>query len=171
MMGSPERWPGFLRLKQRLEFLAAAMKRDAAGHAFLAIDLAFERQGPISRVYTDGLQVSFPSSQQEFERIGYRIPLAFSPTVEQSKALLRELVAEDSRKHPLHRVAFWAYSGYSNVISCIYNAQTLNEGTTEVYIESLGDGKYAIGLEANGNLFDSLLISDELELPKERLFP
>lgn len=172
MMGSFERWPGFLRLKQRLEFLAAAMQLNVTGSAFLAIDLSFERGGPIDRVYARDLDIFFPSNRQEFEKIGFRIPLSFVLTVEESKAKPAGLIGNERVKRSLHRVAFWAYSGPSNSLVCTYNAQILNEGTTEIYIEPLGEGRYVVGLEANGNLFDSLLISDEFCLddlrPRER---
>lgn len=164
MMDSYERWPGFLRLKQRIEFVSSALGMlDVTGSAFLALDLMFEADGPIHRIFIEHFDVFFPSNKGDFERIDFRIPISFAPAREDSRSKLETLVGGRREKLPLHSIALWVHGGPSNNVICVYNARILNEGTTEIYIESKGGGGYALGLEANGNLFDSLLVSDELD--------
>jgi hypothetical protein len=164
MMEAYETWPGFLRLRKRLQFFEAAFRLNPTGSAFLAIDLTFARLDPSHRVYTNDIEILFPLNKREFEEFGNSVKLGFSPSLDDSRAKLGELLPIEGQKFPLHRVVFWAYSGYSNTITSTYNAQTLDEGGREIYVQSLGDGKYQIGLNAFGNLFDALLISDDIEI-------
>jgi hypothetical protein len=155
-----EKWPGFVQLKRRLETFTGLLRLNSTGRAFLEIDLIPGKPGPIYRLTGKDVDLVLPANEREFEASSYRARLAFTAGGDITKKVLNELVPEEFTKRPLHRVTLWAYSGSSNQITCVYNCQILNEGTTQVYLEYLGDDRYELGFEASGNLFDSLLVAD-----------
>jgi mRNA interferase MazF len=165
-MGDYEKWPGFLKVKERLEFFLEVMKLNVTGSAFMRADIEQSPGGRIDRISGVSPNLVLPKSKEEFQQAGHSIRLAFQAAGGQSSEILGRLAPVELDKVPLFRVVIWAYSGPSNSVSCAYSCERLNDGQLEVYIASLSNDVYELGFDASGNVFDALLIGDQLRLNK-----
>ncbi len=162
--GDYEKWPGFLKLRERLQVFTEVLAINATGQAFLDIDIQPTKNGLIHQIWANDLQLILPAKKQEFEETGHSIRLTFRVSDEDMVAKLKELAPIDLERHPIYRATLWAYSGHSNRITCVYTGQRLNEGSREVYLMSMSEGVFEIGFDASGNLFDALLMSPQLKV-------
>jgi hypothetical protein len=166
-LGGYERWPGYQRLKQRLEMFLQVLQ--LGQRPFLHIDLVLNRQSfwTIHRIAAKDLQLVIPANKVEFEKAGHAIRLTFTPANPEAEQFLARIIPEELRRDGVYRISLWANSGGSNNVSAVYNAMILNEPHPEIYLQALGEKTYEIGLDAHGNLFDALLLSDELRFRRE----
>ena len=161
-LGPYENWPGYKRLKNRLE--SFFQLRQLGQNGFVKLDFVLSKQSfwEIHRLAIQDMQLVIPSNKKEFENAGHCIRIAFKPANQKSAANINSLIKEDFQKYGVFQITLWAHSGRSNNVSCIYNAMILNESRPEIYLQSLSENAYEIGLDAHGNLFDAFLLSDEL---------
>lgn len=71
-MGNYEKWPGFLRLKERLEFLIAAFRLNGSGRAYMAIQVQPSAKDSAHWVFADDIEMIAPSKKEEFEEAGHQ---------------------------------------------------------------------------------------------------
>jgi mRNA-degrading endonuclease toxin of MazEF toxin-antitoxin module len=163
-LGNYEKWPGYLELRERLQMFSAVLDLNVSGQAFLSVDIQRTRLEPIEQLWAKEFQLIVPASKQEFQDTGHSIRVTFRINDESRLAKARQFAPNDLEKYPIHRATLWAYSGSDNRIMSAYTGECLNEGSQEVYLMSISDGLFEIGFNADGNLFDSLLLSDRLHL-------
>ncbi len=135
-----------------------------APSGFVSCHLALSRstRSIIHRLAISELQLVIPTNKDEFEQAGHWIRIAFRPKGDETVKFLTDTIKEDFQRYGIFEIMLMAHSGNSNNLSCVYKAMILNESTPEIYIQSLSDGMYELGLDAHGNLFDALLFSEEL---------
>ena len=160
--GNYEKWPGFLRVRERLEMLCRVMNLPNSDHAFVAVDVQQSPSEPIVRLWGHRPKLLAPTNKEEFIEAGHSVRLSLELHDERDVGKVSSLAPTDLVKYPMHRVVLWTHSGPSNQILSAYIAEALNEGSTEVYILSMGEGGVEFGFSASGNVFDSLLLNDRL---------
>jgi hypothetical protein len=168
-IGPYERWPGYQRVKRRLEVFLSLLGLGERGFAYL--DLVPTRQALWTprRLIIKDPQLTAPANKAEFDKSGGLIRLAFSPDGAEASQYLATVIERDFEWYGLFRAALSAHAGASNRLLCIYEAMVLNEDRPELRLQSLSNGRYELRLDAHGNLLDSLLISEDLsdEIPPE----
>ena len=116
-MGNYEKWPGYLRVKERLDFLVAAYGLNASPPAFLGVQIQPILGGPIHWVAGDGLKVVTPAEKKEFVHAGNSIRVNFLVTHRPYLDQLAAILPLDFVKYPLHRASFWSYSVANNQVT------------------------------------------------------
>jgi hypothetical protein len=160
-IGPYEKWPGFQRLKQRLDAFMAVHNLKPDTWIEVWITWTREQFDFATRIVGRQPQLICPKDKNEFIKSGHQIRLSFTAGTDKSEKFLTQL-PEFTRAN-VHRVSIWANSGPSNNVSSIYTAMALNDRNGEITLQSLGENRYELGFTTSGNLFDVLLLSDELQ--------
>jgi hypothetical protein len=157
-----ENWIGYKRLKSRLETLMQFINRPGPSQGGAGVYLTFKKARHVAyRFFGKDIQLVFPRNKKEFEESAHSMRLSFTVATPESNTLLEQWFPNAMSRYAVHEISIWANTGGSGNVSCIYKALELNENSGEVHIVPLGEGRYEIGLNAAGNIFDTLLISDE----------
>jgi hypothetical protein len=164
-----EKWPGYQKVKQRLQNFLAVM-RMGQHDAFAILLRSPGTVKGLAHVLAKQPQLIAPANKREFEASGYTIRLSFTVEQPESLTLLTQVAQQPFSKCALGEVMLCAHSGPSGNLSCIYRVFHMNTHllaehphmANQLSISSLTDSRYELGFDACGNIFDSLLISDEV---------
>lgn len=162
-IGPYEQWPGYKRLKNALNvFLDILHIKEGSGAVLEIVEI--DNYSTATCFGIKDLRLVIPNNKTEFEKSGHAIRVVFKVDHDNQVGLdyLDALAPTPFDKKHVHQVTLRSYSGASNRLTAIYSAMILNKHRPEIYIQSLTNNEFEIGLDAAGNLFDSLLISTDM---------